>query len=84
MKNLFQQIALIDARGRTYAQTLAFLQQHDLIGVFRGEVELVGNDHNGVAVFRGETAQCGEEIDLSADVEVQRGLIEQEKQRLLA
>ena len=38
VKNSLQQIALVNARGRTYAQALAFLQQHNLIGVFRGEI----------------------------------------------
>jgi len=38
VKNLFQQIPLINARWRTYAQALALMEQHNLIGVFRGEI----------------------------------------------
>jgi len=38
VKNLFQQVALINAGWRTYAQALAFLEKHNLIGVFRGEI----------------------------------------------
>src|SRR5258708_22510925 len=38
VKNLFQQITLIDACGRAYAQALAFLQQHDLISIFGREI----------------------------------------------
>jgi hypothetical protein len=78
LENLFEQITLIDAGWRTYAQGLALLQQHDLVGVFAGKVKFVRDHDYGVAIFGGEAAQCFEQIDLRADVEMERRLVEKE------
>ena len=39
--------------------------------------------HHGVAIFRSKAAQRGEQIHLSADIEMQRRFIEKKQQRLL-
>ena len=83
LENLFEQFALVDAGGRADAQALAFLQQHDLVGVLAGEIQLVGDDDDGVAILGGQAAQRLQQVDLRADVEMQRGFIEQQEQRLL-
>jgi len=56
LKNLFQQIALIHACRRTYPQALSLLQQHNLVRVFRGEIELVSDDNDSVAILHGQSA----------------------------
>ena len=43
----------------------------------------MSDDDDGVAIGGGEAAQRFEQIDLRADIEVQRGLVEQQQQRLL-
>src|SRR5579859_6428317 len=83
LENLFEQIALENAGWGSDAQALAFLQQDDLVGVFAGEVEFVGNDNDGIAILGGQTAKGDQQIDLRADVQVQRGFIEEEEERLL-
>ncbi len=77
LKNLFEQFALIDDPRRTHAQTTAALHQKDLVGIFGGEIQLVGDDDHGVTVLRGQAAKSIEEANLGGDVEMQRGLIEQ-------
>src|SRR5579863_4917230 len=76
LENLFEQIALENAGWGSDAQALAFLQQDDLVGVFAGEVELVGDDDDGVAILGGKAAKGDEQIDLRADVQVQGGLVQ--------
>src|SRR5713226_9363208 len=71
------------ARPAVRAQLNCERSLKDLVGVLAGEVELVRDDYNGVAVFRREAAKGGQQIDLRADVQVQRGLIEKQEQRLL-
>src|SRR5580704_10311603 len=83
LKNLFEQFALEDARGRPNAKTFALLKKCDLIGVLAGEIQFVGDDDNRVAVGGREPPQRLKQIDLRADIEVQGGLIQQEKQGLL-
>ncbi len=65
------------------AQAFAFVQQHDLIGKFRGQAEFVRHDDDGVAILCGQAAELREELDLRADVQMQRGLVEQQHERLL-
>jgi len=57
LKNLFEQFALEDARGRSNAKTLALLKQRDLVGVLASEIQFVGHDDNRVAVGVGKPAQ---------------------------
>jgi len=57
LKNLLEQIALKNAGWRTDAQTLAFLQQDNLVSIFPGEVELVSDDDDGVTIFCCESAE---------------------------
>ena len=83
LKNLFEQFALIDERGRTNAQAAAALHQEDLVGIFGSEIQLVGDNDDGVAVLRRESAKGIEEANLRGDVEMQCGFIKQQKQGLL-
>jgi len=84
LKNVLEQIALEDTSWRPYAKALPFLEKDDLIRIFSGEIQLVRDDNDGVAVFRGETTQGFEEIDLRADIQVKRRLVEKKKERLLS
>ena len=79
LKNLFEQIALKNAGRWADAQALAFLQQDDLVGIFAGEVEFVGDYDDGVAIFRGEAAEGDQQIDLRADIEMKGGLVEEQE-----
>src|SRR5580704_3826200 len=83
LKNLFEQFALEDACGRSNAKTFALLKKCDLVGVLPGEIQLMGHDDNRIAVGGSQPAQRFEQIDLRTDIKMQRGLIQQEKQRLL-
>jgi hypothetical protein len=83
LKNLFEQFALEDARGRSNAKTFALLKKCNLIGVLAGEIQFVGDDDDRVAVGSRKPPQRLEKIDLRADIEVQGGLIQKQKQRLL-
>ena len=83
MKDLFEQFALVNDRGRTNPKTLPFLQEHDLVGISTGKIQFVRDDDYRVAILGGESAQIHKEIDLRTNVEMQSGFIEQEKQRLL-
>ena len=83
LKNLFEQFALEDARGRSNAKTFALLKKRNLIGILAGEIQFVGHDDNRVAVGSRKPPQRLEKIDLRADIEVQGRLIQKEKQRLL-
>src|SRR5260370_5088527 len=83
LENLFEQLALIDARGRTDTQAAAALHQDDLVGIFRGEVQFVRDDDDGVAIFSGEPPQRIKQTNLGGDIQVESGFIEHEKQRLL-
>ena len=84
LENLFEQFALINARGGTNAQTSAALHQHNLIGILRSEVQFVRYDHDGVAILRREPPESIQQADLRGDIQVESGLIEQQKQRLLS
>src|SRR6266403_1803020 len=84
LENLFEQFALINARGGTNAQTSAALHQHNLIGILRGEVQFVRHDDDGIAVLRREPPESIQQADLRGDIQVESGLIEQQKQRLLS
>ena len=84
LENLFEQFALINARGGTNAQTPAALHQDNLIGILRREVQFVRHHNDGIAVFRGEPPKSIQQADLRCDIEMESGLIEQQKQRLLS
>ena len=57
LENLFKQFALVHGGRWTDAKALATLQEEDLIGVLRGEIELVSDDYHGVAAGAGQAAQ---------------------------
>src|SRR5229473_5461016 len=84
LENLFEQLALINACRRADAQAAAALHQDDLIGILGGEVQFVGHDHDGVAILRCEAAESIEQADLRSDIQMESGLIKQQKQRLLS
>ena len=83
LKNLFEQFALKDGCRRSNAKTFALLKESDLVGVLAGEIQFVGDDDNRVAVCASKPAQRFQQIDLRADIEMQRRLVQKEKQRLL-
>ena len=83
MKNLFEQFALEDACGRSNAKTFALLKKRHLVGVLAREIQFVSDDDDRVAVGGRKPPQRLQKINLRADIEVQRGLIQKEKQRLL-
>src|SRR5271163_23678 len=83
LKNLFEQFALKNGCGWSNAKTFALLKKSDLVGVLAGEIQLVRDDDNRVPVGRRKPSQGFEQIDLRADIEMQRGLIQKEKQGLL-
>nr|BFF11524.1 hypothetical protein GCM10025699_28270 [Microbacterium flavescens] len=56
---------------------------HEVVGVARGEVELMENDHDRRAVGAVERAQEVEHLDLVAQVQEGRRLVQQEHARLL-
>src|SRR5260370_9939752 len=64
LKNLFEQITLVHGGWRTDAQALALLEQHDLVGVLAGEVELVRDDYHGVALFRRGAAKRSPQLSM--------------------
>ncbi len=59
------------------------MHQDDLIGIFAGEIQFVGDDNDGVTICGGEAAERIQQADLRGDIEMESGLIEQQKQRLL-
>jgi hypothetical protein len=50
---LLEEFALVDDGWRAYAEALAVVEEDNLVGVFGGEVELVGNHDYRVAIFGG-------------------------------
>jgi hypothetical protein len=68
LKNLFEQLSLINPRGRAHAQAFAAMKQHNLIGEFGGQSKLVCNHDHGVAIFFGQATQPLEQFDLRTDV----------------
>ena len=70
-ENLFENFALKHRGGRTNAKTFAALQENDLVRIFAGEIEFVGDDDYGVPILRGQAAQGFQQIHLRADIEVQ-------------
>src|SRR5690242_1565636 len=83
LENLFEKFALVDSGGRANAQAAAALHQENLIRIFGGEIQFVGDDNHGVAITRGKAAQRVEKSDLGGDVEMQGRLVEQQEQGLL-
>ena len=77
-EDLLEEFALVDRRRRTNAKTFAAMQEHNLVGKFRRKPELMRHDDNGVTIIRCKAPQAGEKLNLRADIEVQRGLIEQQ------
>src|SRR2546429_7171577 len=75
--------SLIDGGRRANAQATAAVHQKDLVGIFGGEIQFVGYHDYGVAAVRTKAAKGIQEADLRGDVEVQGGLVEQQKQRPL-
>src|ERR1700686_39063 len=70
LKNLFEQLALEDACGRSNTKTFALLKKRDLVGVLAGEIQFVGDDDNRVAVGRGKPAQRFEQIHLGTYIKM--------------
>ena len=58
-------------------------QQHDLVGVLGGGIEVMGDADDGQAVTAVEVIQQIEDLDLVVDVEMIRRLVEQEQSWLL-
>ena len=83
LENLFEQFAPIDGGRRANAQATAAVHQEDLVGILGGEIQFMGDHNYGVAVVRREAAKSIQEAHLRGDVEMQRGLVEQQKQRPL-
>lgn len=74
---MFEEFALVDSGWRADAEAFAVVEEDDLVGVFGGEVELVGDYDDRVAIHGGELPQGFEEAHLGADIEVEGGFIEQ-------
>src|SRR6266571_2699977 len=55
LENLFKQFAPINAGRRAEAQAPAAVHEHDLIRIFRREVQLVGDHNDGIAILRRQT-----------------------------
>ena len=70
LENVFEQIALKHGGWRPDAKALSFLQQDDLVRIFSGEIQIVGDHQNTVAIHRRKLPQRFEQVDLRADVEV--------------
>jgi len=83
LENLLEQFALIDGGRGANAQATAAVHQEDLVGVFGGEIQFMGYHDYGVVVVRTKAAKSVQEADLRSNVEVQGGLVEQQKQRPL-
>ena len=83
LENLLEQFAVVHLGGRANPQAFAAMQQHRLVGEFRRQVQLVRNHHYGVPILFRQLAQPLQEANLSADIEVQSGLVQQQQQRLL-
>ena len=81
---MFEQFSLVNRCGRTNAQAAAALHQDDLVRVLSRKIQLVSYDNDGVAILGSKPAQSVQQIDLRGDVQVERRLIEQEKERLLS
>ena len=82
-ENLLEQIASIDIFGFSGGDAFSALQQHDGVEKFSSEIKLVGDDDASVAVFFGEAAEAAHQLDFAANVEIARGLVEEEKLGLL-
>src|SRR5256714_13137000 len=54
------------------------------MGISRGRFKLVRPQNEGVAVLRREPPKSIQQADLRGDIEMESGLIEQQKQRLLS
>ncbi len=83
LENLFEQFAPIDGGRRADAQATAAVHQEDLVGILGGEIQFMGDHNYGVVVVRRKAAKSIEEAHLRGDVEMQRGLVQQQKQRPL-
>ena len=57
LENLLEQFALIDGGRGTNAQATAAVHQEDLVGVFGGEIQFMGNHDHGVVVVRTKAAK---------------------------
>ena len=82
-EHVFEQFAPIDGGRRANAQATAAVHQEDLIGILGGQIQFMGDHNYGVAVVRREAAKSIQEAHLRGDVEMQRGLVKQQKQRPL-
>src|ERR1700730_9859098 len=83
VKNLLEQLPLVDGSGRTYAQAGAVMQQHNLVGKFRRKRELVRHDHDCIFIFFSQLPQAFQQFHLRANIEMQRRLVKQNKPWLL-
>ena len=70
LKNLFEQLSLINRGRRPDAQALAAVKQDDLIGEFGGQSQFVSDDNYGVTIRLSEMAEALEQLDLRADIEM--------------
>jgi len=65
--------------GRTDTQAFASVQQHDAIGEFCSEIQLMRYDNHGIVMLVREPAKAAQQFDLAADVEVLGGLVQKEQ-----
>jgi hypothetical protein len=77
LEDLLEQLLLVHLGRRPDPQTLAAVQQDDLVGEFRRQTQFVRHHDHGVAILFRQAPQPRHEIDLGADIEMQCGLIEQ-------
>src|ERR1700722_7971677 len=84
LKNLFEQFALEDGCRRSNAKTFALLKKSNLGGILAREIQLVRDDDDRIAVGRRQPPQSFEQIDLRANIKMQRRFIQEEKQWLLS
>ena len=73
----------INLRGRAHAQTLALVQQHDAVGKFRRQIQFVRHHQHRVAVLIRQPPQAPQQFHFAADIQMLRGLIQQQQRRLL-
>lgn len=83
LENLLEQVALVDRRGRADAQAFAAMQQYDLIREFRSEIEIVSDFDDGITMLVSQMPKAAQQVDLRANIKMERGFIEQQNERLL-
>src|SRR5687768_8451817 len=66
-------------RGSTLGHDRAVLHRDDVVGVAAGQVEVVHDDDDRGATAQVQVGQQVEQLDLVVDIEVGRGLVEQQQ-----